>query len=176
MGGSGGGDGGSKWPFTPPRGIYSPPVVIDYHKEVRGFRVPDPKYLLPPNRYIWHRFGGAWGLEKDPLGQRWALSGLGRIGGGPGWIRKGSAMDRIGSGKARLWTGLDRKGSAMDRIGFGKDRLWTRSDPERVGNGPDRIIKGSAMDRIGSGKDRRWTGSDPGRISYGPEGLPQDLP
>ena len=36
---SGGGDRGSKWPFTPPRCIYSPSVNKKYVKGVTGFRV-----------------------------------------------------------------------------------------------------------------------------------------
>jgi hypothetical protein len=33
------------------------------------------------------------------------------------------------------------KGSVMDRVGSGKDRLWTGLDPERIGYGPDRSRK-----------------------------------
>jgi hypothetical protein len=45
------------------------------------------------------------------------------------------------------------KGSVMDRVGSGKDRLWTGLDPERIGYGPDRSRKWSAMGRLGAGKD-----------------------
>jgi hypothetical protein len=37
----------------------------------------------------------------------------------------------------------------MDRVGSGKDRLWTGSEPERIGYGPARSRKGCLFGRDG---------------------------